>query len=98
MANVGDDDLKISIIVAASISCAFSGYVILSYLAFKDFHDKVFLKFVFYISCADFCMNLTTFIGFPSDGSVLCWLQGYISQILLTNIYIYIYIHSIYEG
>lgn len=76
MANIGNDELKIAVVVVASVSCAFSGYVILSYLAFKDFHDRVFMKLIFYMSCADFFMNLTTFIGFPSDGSALCWIQG----------------------
>eukprot|EP01035_Chromulina_nebulosa_P041205 gene41205-55727_t len=41
MSNIGNDDLKIAVIVVASISCAFSGYVILSYMAFKEFHDRL---------------------------------------------------------
>ena len=77
MSNLGNDDgLKISVMAVAVVCCLFSGYIIASYMLFKEMQQRVFMTIIFYISCADFCMNSTTFIGFPANGSVLCWLQG----------------------
>ena len=76
MSDIGNNGLKISIMAVAVLSCLFSGYIIVSYFYFKDLQERVFMTIIFYISCADFLMNSTTFIGFPASGSVLCWLQG----------------------
>ena len=57
------------------LTCIFSSYAILSYHKFKDLQGRMFIKYVYYISVADFFMSITTFI-FPPGGSLLCWIQG----------------------
>lgn len=43
---------------------------------FKELRARVFITFVYYISVADFFMNVASAMGFPPGGSVLCWIQG----------------------
>ena len=65
------------IVCYSVLSCCFSSYVIFSYHKFKDLQIRVFIKYVYYISVADFFMSATIFF-FPPGGSVLCWMQGYL--------------------
>jgi len=74
--NVGN--LEIAIIALSIISCIFSSFVMLTYFMFKDLQNKVFMKLIFYISTADFFMNVVSAFGFPSNDSPLCWTQGLI--------------------
>jgi hypothetical protein len=70
------DSLELVVIVFSVISCLFSALVIITYLVFKDMQEKIFMKFIFYISLSDFCMNVTSTFGFPENGSALCYIQG----------------------
>jgi hypothetical protein len=69
---------KIEIITysVAAFSCCFSLYVICSFLMFQDLQGKTFLKVIRNIATAEFFMNSVSLLGFPKNGSALCWIQG----------------------
>ena len=85
------ETFQLCIIGYAVLSCIFSSYVILSYHKFQDLQIRVFLKYIYYISVADFFMSVSSF-GFPPGGSVLCWIQGIMCRVLITT---YIILHNL---
>eukprot|EP01038_Epipyxis_sp_PR26KG_P011167 gene11167-14985_t len=70
------NQLQIAIRTISAVSCLFSSLVMITYHVFPEMNSKIFMKFIYFISLSDFCMNLTSLIGFPPNGSVLCWIQG----------------------
>ncbi len=63
-------------ILLSIVSCLFSLFVMLTYFMFPEMRKKLFMKLIFYMSLADFGMNVVSAFGFPPDGSALCWIQG----------------------
>ena len=77
------ETFQLCIISYSVLSCCFSSYVILSYHTFKDLQVRVFTKYIYYISVADFFMGISS-LGFPAGGTVLCWIQGIEYKIYIT--------------
>lgn len=69
-------NLEILIMVASLVSCLFSAGIIITILFFRNMQRGNFMPIILFMSISDFGMNSTSFLGFPSDGSALCWMQG----------------------
>jgi len=68
--------LQIVVIVVSVISCCFSLVVIITMMFFRNMQKGNFMPIIFFMSLSDLGMNSTSLLGFPSDGSTLCWMQG----------------------
>uniref|UniRef100_A0A7S3H526 G-protein coupled receptors family 2 profile 2 domain-containing protein n=1 Tax=Spumella elongata TaxID=89044 RepID=A0A7S3H526_9STRA len=73
---VHETHLQILVIVASVVSCCFSLVVIITMLFFRNMQKGNFMPIIFFMSLSDLGMNSTSLLGFPSDGSALCWIQG----------------------
>lgn len=80
------ETFQLCIIGYSVLSCIFSSYVILSFHKFRDLQVRVFTKYIYYISVADFFMGISSF-SFPPGGSVLCWIQGVALKIYFPNLF-----------
>ena len=68
-------NLQVLVIVASGVSCMFSLGVIITILSFRKMQKGNFMPIILFMSISDFGMNSTSFIGFPADGSIGCWIQ-----------------------
>ena len=84
------ETFQMCIIGYSVLSCIFSSYVILSFHKFRGLHVRVFTKYIYYISVADFFMGISSF-SFPPGGSVLCWIQGMAIKKYISNFFKHFY-------
>jgi hypothetical protein len=68
--------------VCAGLSCLASGSIILLFIKYKELLKTIFTKLIFYIAICDFFSSVGIALGFSSDGTIKCWIQG-----ILTNIF-----------
>jgi hypothetical protein len=67
--------LESGIIAYSVVSCCFSLVVIATFMVFPTMR-KGKLNIILNISISDFFMNVASSVGFPDDGTALCWIQG----------------------
>lgn len=79
------DVIENVVIFTSVVSCLFSLFVMMTFFMFSDMRKKMFMRYIFYISLSDFLMSFSSVVGFPDDGSVLCWVQGLMQGIFAVS-------------
>lgn len=80
---MGMNNLQMAVVILSAISCVFSLCVIVTIVSFQKMQKGNFMPIILFMAISDFGMNSTSFIGFPEDGSIGCWIQ--VSNLLITQ-------------
>jgi hypothetical protein len=71
-------ELIIQIFSLVSSLCSLS--VVITYFIFKEIKTKRFLQLIALMCFCNFCLAISSLIGFPQKESILCWIQGLFSN------------------
>lgn len=73
---------RLCMMALSATSAAASASVIISYVCLHEMRSRKYYRLLLYIAISTFLSNVGSSFGIVRDGSVICWIQG-----LLTNIF-----------
>jgi hypothetical protein len=68
--------VEISVTAASCVACTSTLFVMATYFTFPQMRKKRFMKFIFFMSSCDFIVAVMGLLGFPSTGTLSCYIQG----------------------
>ena len=67
-------------VIASTFSFLGASFIIANYIAFDEFKSNFAFKLILFVAIGDVINSVGNFLGTPSDGSGLCYIQAFLTQ------------------